>query len=84
MKKIMTYREDELILPWQIIPIWTEEKDIESDFKNLMKNYNVNFIIFIDNYEIQNESRNFIREMENDHMYFKFLKSKNLNFSVFE
>jgi hypothetical protein len=72
----------DLSLPWQIIPIWTEEERLEEIYRRIIKDYNVNLIIFMNKEETVDECRGFIKEIMDDHMYFIFLKSKNLEFTV--
>lgn len=69
--------------PWQIIPIWTNRSDLPDEFLKVFDMYKTNFLIFLDKEKLS-VVKKLIYEMENNYLYFLFLKSKNITMNVFE
>jgi hypothetical protein len=70
--------------PWQIIPLWTELSEIKEDYLKVANQFNASFIIYFKDKKKFNLCKQLVYEIENDPFYFLFLKSKNINLSIYE
>jgi hypothetical protein len=68
--------------PWQMIPIWTEDSELDNFILTVAKDWNVNFIIYFYQKSSLEECRSFIQETEKDQNYFLFLKSQNITLKL--
>ena len=65
--------------PWQIIPIWTDNMEIDKNYLSVIKDFPVNFIIYFNSIDSFNVCKCFLLEIEDDNTYLLFLKSKEIN-----
>jgi hypothetical protein len=69
--------------PWQIIPIWTNDSEIEKEILEVTKNFKVNFAIYFNNDDQFQICKKYLIDDEKDAWYYLFLKSKNAYIKTF-
>jgi hypothetical protein len=82
--KMLANEQPSINMPWHIIPIWTEDDELDDFTLTEIKGWNVNFILFFQAKSTFEECKSFIIETEKDLNYFLFLKSKNIELSICE